>query len=225
MNPIDPPTSARFRRAAASERQQLEGKRTKLEARRQRAADELQRLELQLLAIDERLEILERLAGPEERPVKKPAPNGNGEGMRLLRGTAIRENAIQVLAERPEGRAPVHYRRWYELVEEAGYAVAGKDPLAVFLTQISRSPAIRRSTEAGTYSIDFKAPDELRRRLASLQAQLRQVTSAKPDKPPELVQIRAEREELLTEIKKVERSLDEALRVLRPVERTKAVSP
>jgi hypothetical protein len=32
----------------------------------------------------------------------------------------------------------MHYRSWFELLSEAGHEVVGKDPLAVFLIQMSR---------------------------------------------------------------------------------------
>jgi hypothetical protein len=75
-------------------------------------------------------------------------------GRRILSGPAIREVAVQVLLRQPEYIEALHYRRWYELLQEAGYEVAGKDPSAVFLTQISRSPVVRKSTESGVYELD-----------------------------------------------------------------------
>ncbi|MBI5104635.1 MAG: hypothetical protein HZB46_06555 [Solirubrobacterales bacterium] len=130
-----------------------------------------------------------------------------------LRGTAIRETAVRVLAAAPQGAGPVHYRRWLELLEEAGYAVMGKDPAAVFLTQISRSPVVRRTTSSGMYELDRDAPERLRRRLATLQARLRDATSAVAD-AADLARLRAEREQALTEIAQVERALEEAARSL-----------
>ena len=56
----------------------------------------------------------------------------------------------------------MHYREWYELLERAGHEIAGKDPLAVFLTQISRSPAVRRGARAGIYELDRGAFHRLR---------------------------------------------------------------
>ena len=46
----------------------------------------------------------------------------------------------------------------------AGHEIAGKDPLAVFLTQLSRSPVIRKGTRAGVYELDPTAPQRLRTR-------------------------------------------------------------
>lgn len=60
-----------------------------------------------------------------------------------LRGQRLQEIAIRVLVERhPEGE-PIHYKQWYALLREAGYAVGGKDPLATFLASLSRSARVR----------------------------------------------------------------------------------
>lgn len=59
-----------------------------------------------------------------------------------LRGQRLREVAIQVLKRHKGVAATVHYRDWYELVVYDGHRVAGKDPVATFLTQVSRAPEI-----------------------------------------------------------------------------------
>ncbi len=58
-----------------------------------------------------------------------------------LRGYELQRVAIDLLRRNPDAAAgaPVHYRNWYELLLQAGGRVAGKDPLATFLTQISRA--------------------------------------------------------------------------------------
>jgi len=59
-----------------------------------------------------------------------------------LRGQRLREIAIDLLRQKKGVGSIVHYREWYELVLEEGLRVAGKDPLATFLTQIARAPAV-----------------------------------------------------------------------------------
>lgn len=59
-----------------------------------------------------------------------------------LRGKKLQEIAVELLRQRRGAHAVVHYRDWFELVVEAGLRVAGKDPLATFLTQIARAPAV-----------------------------------------------------------------------------------
>lgn len=71
-----------------------------------------------------------------------------------LRGQRLQEVAIGVLSEHlPEGE-PIHYKQWYALLREAGYAIGGKDPLATFLASVSRSPQIRSvGRRSGLYMI------------------------------------------------------------------------
>jgi hypothetical protein len=62
----------------------------------------------------------------------------------ILRGQRIRAVAIQVLKSHRGERATVHYREWYDLIVRDGHRVAGKDPLATFLAQLSRAPEVER---------------------------------------------------------------------------------
>lgn len=59
-----------------------------------------------------------------------------------LGGRRLRELAVELLRARKGSGAAVHYTEWYELLRETGARVAGKDPLATFLTQVSRSPDV-----------------------------------------------------------------------------------
>jgi hypothetical protein len=59
-----------------------------------------------------------------------------------LRGQRLREVAIRLLVERHLVGQPTHYRAWYELVRGEGHAVAGKDPVATFLAQVSRAEGV-----------------------------------------------------------------------------------
>jgi hypothetical protein len=59
-----------------------------------------------------------------------------------LRGQRLREIAVDLLRQKKGVGSVVHYRDWYGLMLEAGLRVAGKDPLATFLTQIARAPAV-----------------------------------------------------------------------------------
>ena len=130
-----------------------------------------------------------------------------------LRGPAIREVAVEVLLAEPSQIEAIHYRRWYELVTDAGYAVVGKDPLAVFLTQLTRSPLVRKATQPGVYEIDRQASLRIRQRLEKLQLELREVT-LDSQTPTDLAAIRARRHELDVAISQQERALEEASRVL-----------
>ena len=59
-----------------------------------------------------------------------------------LRGQRLRQVAIQVLKRQRGEGATVHYREWYELLVANGHRVAGKDPVATFLTQLSRAAEV-----------------------------------------------------------------------------------
>lgn len=59
-----------------------------------------------------------------------------------LRGHRLRAVAVAVLQKHHSPGVEVHYREWYDLVASEGIAVAGKDPLATFLSQISRADAV-----------------------------------------------------------------------------------
>lgn len=59
-----------------------------------------------------------------------------------LRGQHLREIAVELLRQKKGIGVTVHYREWYELLLEAGLRVAGRDPIATFLTQIARAPGV-----------------------------------------------------------------------------------
>lgn len=187
-------TSSRLARAAGAERMALLREREKLIRRRDAAARQLAGIEDQLADVQERLELIDRLV-PEAANVH-PLP-ARGDAADGLRGAAIRRAAIDVLRALPP--ASIHYRAWFEATRDAGHKIAGKDPLAVFLTQISRSPLVVRGEEAGHYRLDRNAPARLRDRLTRLHARLAEQSSD-----------RAERERIVAEIAITERALDEA---------------
>lgn len=211
-----PSTSARLRRAVAAELLELDRTAERLAGRREELHAELAALEHSLAGVEERRTLLDRLTVPAAAPTVAPAQlerviaSRPAALPRILRGTAIRETAVGVLIAAPEGASPIHYRRWFELLEEAGFGVSGRDPLAVFLTQVSRSPLVRRTTTAGVYELDREAPERLRRQLARLQAQLRETAAAPAgaDGPG----LRRRREQMTTAIGRVERALEEAAR-------------
>ncbi len=216
--PRTPTTSLRLVRAAAAERAELARHRDRLLAARVSLRDELARIEALLADIDDRDALLSRLA-PEDDTLasaghaasQTAAPTPDGAW--LLRGPAIRQAAVRVLLDHPERPEALHYRRWYELLIDAGYTVAGKDPLAVFLTQVSRSPVVTRGTQTGVYGVDPQAPRRLRERLADLHAELRSLAST-PSATADLAAIRERRREITAETGRTERALEEAAALL-----------
>lgn len=59
-----------------------------------------------------------------------------------LRGQRLREIAVELLRQKKGVGAVIHYKDWFELLHEAGLHVAGRDPIATFLTQIARAPGV-----------------------------------------------------------------------------------
>jgi hypothetical protein len=59
-----------------------------------------------------------------------------------LRGQQLQEVAVALLRQKKAVGEPVHYKEWYGLLVGAGARVAGKDPLATFLTQVARAPGV-----------------------------------------------------------------------------------
>lgn len=59
-----------------------------------------------------------------------------------LTGRRLREVAVQVLRARRDAGSVIHYTEWFDLVAEAGVKVGGKDPVATFLTQITKAAGV-----------------------------------------------------------------------------------
>lgn len=75
-----------------------------------------------------------------------------------LKGQRLRDEAVRVLVERHGMRLPIHYREWYALLRAEGLVATGKDPLATFLTQITRSPLVERvEGRSGIYQVNAAA--------------------------------------------------------------------
>jgi chaperonin cofactor prefoldin len=212
-----PPThtpSPRLVKAAEAEREQLARHRRELLEARESLRAELERIEGSLEELVERETLLARLTGP---PPTRPQLGDGEEGLArrtsaedealVLRGPAIRREAVRVLLSEPDRPEAMHYRAWFSLLEADGFHVAGKDPLATFLTQLSRSPAVRKSTQAGVYELDRGALRRLRRRRDELQDELRALTA--PGQGTEVSVLRTRRTELNTELGRLEKALEE----------------
>jgi hypothetical protein len=204
--------SRRLQRAAEAERDELRKTRQQLLSKREEVLAHLHELDDALAQVRDRETLLDRLAPATAEKAGELEPSEISEAHELLRGPSIRETAVRVLAA-AGGVEAVHYREWFTLLGSAGYNVAGKDPLAVFLTQISRSPVVRKGTQAGVYELDLESPARLRRELSRLQSELRDLVD-EPQATLGLAQVRSTRERLTTAIGRLERELEEAERVL-----------
>jgi hypothetical protein len=69
-----------------------------------------------------------------------------------------------------DAERPRHYTDWYDAFCRAGYSIAARDPLATFLTQLGRSPIVRKTSSAGIYQLDRGALSHLQDRVSELQA-------------------------------------------------------
>lgn len=75
-----------------------------------------------------------------------------------LRGQRLREVAIEILRNELGAGESIHYREWFRLVRAAGHRVAGQDPMATFLTQVSRSEAVESvGSRSGRYRLRLAA--------------------------------------------------------------------
>jgi hypothetical protein len=97
-----------------------------------------------------------------------------------LRGQTLRDAAIDVLARRHGLGEPIHYRQWFELLVSEGHHVGGKDPVASFLTQVTRSPVVERAPGApGVYKVDpASGADRALRAYAEAENDLRRAEAA-----------------------------------------------
>jgi hypothetical protein len=222
--------SRRMQSAAAAERSRIERELARLDARRAELARELAAVDEGREELQDQLRVLDRFVhtfeddgspgSPRLSVVPEPANGSSGGDAKVLRGARIRETAVRVLAGTPEARGPVHYRTWFELFTNAGFLAAGKDPLATFLTQVSRSPVVERTSSGGVYQLDFAFPRRARERLAELRAQLQEAQALAADAGVEdIAAARERRAELTTELAASERALEEALRSLGDFER------
>jgi hypothetical protein len=75
-----------------------------------------------------------------------------------LRGERLRAVALEVLRRLSSAGEPVHYRVWFDALVDSGYRVSGRDPLATFLTQVSRIERVEKiGHRSGLYRLRVAA--------------------------------------------------------------------
>jgi len=217
--PVQP--SRRLQQAAAAERTRLQRDREQALREAKSLRDRLDEVEQRRRGIEQRLALLNQLAGlgeglageaPEDNVIAFPEaaaepPNG------YLRGAFIRVIAVRLLAAMTAPGQTIHYTDWYQLVVDAGYGVSGKDPVASFLTQVSRSPVVVRGDQPGVYLLDLSVPERLRTRLDELNGELLALHHGQQTIEA-ITSARERRAELVGEISRVERALEEAIDAL-----------
>jgi chromosome segregation ATPase len=214
-----PPPSDRLVAAAVAEQASLEDHAARLTAERDEVANRLRHLERALAELSQRQSLLDHIA--QGSPELAVPGNGSHAALsstppqRSLQGPTIRKTGVRLLLDDPRAaREGIHYRDWYARLAAAGYAVIGKDPLAVFLTQISRSPAVRKTDLPGVYRIDFGAASQLRTRIDELKRALREMATVTTNRPDDLRHVRERRTMLTAELAQAERALEEIIELL-----------
>src|SRR5581483_3420433 len=216
--------SRRLQAAALAERERLERELARLAAREHELTAELASIQAVRAELDDRRLALNQFAyaaapariasGTATRPLRAvPDAKRATAAATVLRGAAIRETAVRVLAVFSEPEAPVHYRDWFELLIAQGFMPAGKDPLATFLTQIGRSPLVQRSTASGMYVLDLDYARRARERVIALNADLADAQDLPANATVDQIAAARERRSRLTaELQETEKRLEEALR-------------
>jgi hypothetical protein len=208
--------SRRLSQAAFAEREGLLRRLAKLDGQITATRSQLGRLRDQRKNIVKRLALLNELVPhARDRPLQSVASDTEEASLTEdhLRGAEIRRVAVRVLAANKGPNRPIHYTHWLELVRKAGFAISGQDPAATFLTQINRSALVVRGDEPGVYMVDADAPNRLRARLKELHSEVLALNDGQQTLEA-VVSTRQRREELVGEITRVERKLEEALAVL-----------
>jgi hypothetical protein len=217
--------SRRIRAAAVAENDRVERELARLAARERELAAEMAAVQGAREELQHQRNVLNHFTNGHEpaisprsgrtlRALPSPALAGS-DGTTLLKGASIRETAVRILAVNQDPDRPVHYRDWFELLTAQGFMPGGKDPLATFLTQISRSPLVKRTTSAGVYVLDHEFTRRARKRLTSLAEQLSETQAlSAQDTVEQIATARERRARLTAEIQETERQLHEALRSL-----------
>jgi chromosome segregation ATPase len=219
-------TSDQLANAIRAEQRELARQAGGLRASREKLLSELGQVERKLAAVAERDALLERLSSTEtsaqDAPsagdgAMEPKPASEHPATRPLRGPEIRRAAVEVLLGDPvAARVGVHYREWYDRLVAAHFNVVGKDPVAVFLTQLTRSPVVSKTERPGTYRIDLDSPARLRKAIDGLTRALREISTVTITRPAELRHVRERRRELTAQIQQTEKALEEVLDLLEP---------
>jgi hypothetical protein len=82
--------------------------------------------------------LLEQLEGALGRSVQLSIDDLDGR----LRGQRLLDVAVRLLEDQVGRGQEIHYRDWFQLLQNHGYRVGGKDPLGTFLAQINRAEAV-----------------------------------------------------------------------------------
>jgi hypothetical protein len=192
-----------------------------LRGRRAQLAREMEDLNRQLRDVGQQMRRLGDVIGLDPKTVAHSERGEDEEpeivdGRQVLRGAHIREIAIRVLLDRSNPSADIHYRQWVQLIEQAGFQIAGRDPGAVLLTQISRSPLVVRAPDSGQYRLDRDAMVRLRDQHLHIEEAMRTAVE-RNDGLLTPAQLSGELNRLSSEERRVRRQLEELVRTVSKV--------
>jgi hypothetical protein len=134
--------------------QALLGEAVALKRRIEAQAEQAERLRLLADRIDDQTQreraLLEQLESALGRSVQLSINDLDGR----LRGQRLLDVAITLLEEQMGRGQEIHYREWFQLLQNHGYRVGGKDPVATFLAQINRAEAVESlGNRSGRYRL------------------------------------------------------------------------
>jgi hypothetical protein len=157
----NPDFSDEFEQLARDEAERLRVRALEFRTRSERWATRAHDLAAQAERIEARVRHLDELLG------RAPQLRLDLQS-EALQGQRLREEAVRILLEKRGTRQPIHYKEWYGLLRDQGLVATGKDPVATFLTQITRSPLVQRvDGPGGVYQVDpVAAYDQARQELA-----------------------------------------------------------
>ena len=228
--PTAPEPSASLVRAVQAEDSRLTRALELLDQRRGALQAELSSLNEERRELQARRNLLAQVAG-----LQVASDSAGGVVAHTqLKGRELRRVAGQLLWQLQRDRE-IHYRDWFEHVLAAGYAVAGKDPAASFLTNIRDSPAVSRGSSSGHYRIDPEALARTRQARAEALAELDDLETriavntrdalAEPPRPGELEGLREHRQGLKAQLRRLELEADEVAAIVANDERDASVKP
>lgn len=143
--------SSDFLAAAQAERDRLAARLTELQERAEHFETLAEEAREEAASLADKIRAVEEVAGL--------APQlAICEISEELRGERLREVALEVLQRLSTSGDPVHYRAWFEALVESGYRISGQDPLATFLTQITRIDRVQSvGRRSGLYRLRVAA--------------------------------------------------------------------
>lgn len=119
------------------------------------ARGDVDRLRASVAAAEQRLLTLERLSAAAQAVALGVAPDDHERGV-VVAGQEIARAAVECAID--HGRSELGYREWFQLFRSDGYIIESADPLAVFLTALTRSDRVERVGErTGVYRIAEEA--------------------------------------------------------------------